>query len=217
MPAMGTAVAFLIAQGWASGISVWGVLVATGIADRVGWVDAPGYLGSTTVFVLACVLLLIEVIADKVAFLDSASDTIQTLIRPVVGAAIASQYGGAGDELSAEVAAMVGGSTTMVSHLMKAGIRAVVNVSPEPVSNVLISSGEDVAGATVIGLAFHHPWVALILALSLFLLSVLLLLLAIRLVRRAIARLARYEPPPPSGPLQRFQQWVVGDRARLTG
>ena len=207
---MGSAVAFLIAQGWASGISVWGVLVATGFSDKVGWIDAPGYLGSTTVLVVASVLLLIELVADKIAYLDSASATIQTLVRPVVGAAIASEYGGAGDELSTEVAALIGGGSTTVSHFLKAGIRAVVNLSPEPLSNFGISTAEDFAGATVISLAFAAPWVALFVALGLFAFSVLALVLVIVLVRRAVRKLTRYEPPPPNGPFQRLQRWVLG-------
>ena len=207
---MGSAVAFLIAQGWASGISVWGVLVATGFSDKVGWIDAPGYLGSTTLLVVASVLLLVELVADKVAYLDSASDTIQTLVRPVVGAAIAAEYGSAGDDLSTEVAALIGGGSTTASHLVKSGIRAVVNLSPEPASNVVISTAEDFAGATVISLAFAAPWIALAVALGLFACSIGLLVLVIVLVRRAVRKLSRYEPPPPSGPFQRLASRVLG-------
>ena len=105
---MGSIVAFLIAQGWASGISTWGVLVATGVADEAGWVDAPGALGSPALLAVASVFLAIEVVADKVAYVDSVSDAIQTLIRPVAGAAIAAEWGSADEQISTELAAVIG-------------------------------------------------------------------------------------------------------------
>lgn len=212
MPGMATAVAFLIAQGWASGISVWGVLVATGVSNQAGWVDAPGYLGSPLLLAASSILLLIEVVADKVAYIDSASDTIQTLVRPVVGTAIAAQWGSSDDQISTELAALLGGTSTTASHLAKSGLRAVVNMSPEPLSNVVISSAEDVTGLTVIGLAFGHPWAALIVALSGFAAMVILLVVAVFLARRAYRALRKKQGSrPPEVPHGRMQRWVLGE------
>lgn len=213
MPGMATAAAFLIAQGWASGISVWGVLVATGVSDQAGWIDAPGYLGSPLLLAVASVLLVLEVVADKVAYIDSASDTVQTLIRPVVGTAIAAQWGSADDQISTELAALLGGSSTTASHLAKSGLRAVVNMSPEPFSNVAISSTEDVLGLTVISLAFGHPWAALIIALSAFTAMLILFVVAILVARRAYRALKRKQGdrPPDLPPQSRLQRWVLGE------
>ncbi len=209
---MASAAAFLIAQGWASGISVWGVLVATGVSHQAGWVDAPGYLGSPLVLAVSTILLLIELVADKVAYLDSASDTIQTLIRPVVGTAIAAEWGSADDQISTELAALLGGTSTTVSHFAKAGLRAVVNLSPEPFSNVVISSAEDVTGLTVIGLAFGHPWAALIVALSAFGAMLILFVVAIVLARRAYRTLrAKQGDRPFDAPRGRMERWVLGE------
>lgn len=196
---MGSIVAFLIAQGWASGISTWGVLVATGVADEAGWVDAPGALGSPALLAVASVFLVIEVVADKVAYVDSVSDAIQTLIRPVAGAAIAAEWGSADEQISTELAAVIGGGSATVSHFAKMGLRGALNLSPEPFSNVAISSTEDVAGLTVITLAFSYPWLALAVVLLLLALTIAAIVAAVRLYRRAAERIATLGAKPRAG------------------
>ena len=196
---MGSIVAFLIAQGWASGISTWGVLVATGVADEAGWVDAPGALGSPALLAVASVFLAIEVVADKVAYVDSVSDAIQTLIRPVAGAAIAAEWGSADEQISTELAAVIGGGSATVSHFAKMGLRGALNLSPEPFSNVAISSTEDVAGLTVITLAFSYPWLALAVVLLLLALTIAAIVAAVRLYRRAAERIATLGAKPRAG------------------
>lgn len=196
---MGSIVAFLIAQGWASGISTWGVLVATGVADEAGWVDAPGALGSPALLAVASVFLVIEVVADKVAYVDSVSDAIQTLIRPVAGAAIAAEWGSADEQISTELAAVIGGGSATVSHFAKMGLRGALNLSPEPFSNVAISSTEDVAGLTVITLAFSYPWLALAVVLLLLALTIAAIVAAVRLYRRAAERIATLGTKPRAG------------------
>lgn len=196
---MGSIVAFLIAQGWASGISTWGVLVATGVADEAGWVDAPGALGSPALLAVASVFLVIEVVADKVAYVDSVSDAIQTLIRPVAGAAIAAEWGSADEQISTELAAVIGGGSATVSHFAKMGLRGALNLSPEPFSNVAISSTEDVAGLTVITLAFSYPWLALAVVLLLLALTIVAIVAAVRLYRRAAERIATLGAKPRAG------------------
>ena len=196
---MGSIVAFLIAQGWASGISTWGVLVATGVADEAGWVDAPGALGSPALLAVASVFLVIEVVADKVAYVDSVSDAIQTLIRPVAGAAIAAEWGSADEQISTELAAVIGGGSATVSHFAKMGLRGALNLSPEPFSNVAISSTEDVAGLTVITLAFSYPWLALAVVLPLLALTIVAIVVAVHLYRRAAERIATLGAKPRAG------------------
>ena len=75
-------------------------------------------------------------------------------------------------------------------HAGKAGARALVNASPEPVSNVVLSTGEDVATAGLLGLAIANPVAAALIALILVGLSIWLVLAARRLLRRLL------EPKP---------------------
>lgn len=208
---MATAVAFLIAQGWASGISVWGVLVVTGIADRTGLTDAPGLLGSGWVLAGASVLLAIELVADKIPYVDSTSDVLQTIVRPAVGAVIGAEWGSVDEDVTASLGAAIGGGSAAISHAVKMSLRAAINASPEPGSNIAVSSIENAALAGVVALAYDHPVEAAILAGLLLLASLILLVIVVRWVRRGLARLIRYEPPPARGPVQWIQQWVLGD------
>ena len=208
---MESAVAFLIAQGWASGLSVWAVLVITGIADRLGYVDAPGLLGSPWVLAGSALLLAVEFVADKVPFLDSVSDTAQTLVRPLVGAGIGAEWASAGGHLPGWAGAVIAGGTALASHGAKMGIRAAVNTSPEPVSNVLVSSAEDTMLAGVVAFSFAHPTEAAVAALILLAVGVGLAVWLVMLVRRLL-RSRRRPPPGRWAPRTPVQRWITGDR-----
>ena len=62
------------------------------------------------------------------------------------------------------------------AHAGKAGARTLVNASPEPFSNVLVSTGEDVATGGLLALAIANPIAAALIALGLVLLSIWLVL-----------------------------------------
>ena len=61
-------------------------------------------------------------------------------------------------------AGAVGGSTALMSHLVKAGTRMAVNTSPEPFSNIAVSIAEDLGVAGIITFAIFHPLAAAIIA-----------------------------------------------------
>ena len=89
-----------------------------------------------------------EFVADKIPRVDSTWDAISTAIRPTVGAVIGVLLAGEASSLDQAVLGVVGGTTALVSHLVKAGTRLGINASPEPVSNVAASVPEDVAVLT---------------------------------------------------------------------
>ena len=93
------------------------------------------------------------------------------------------------------IAFLLGGGATLLSHGSKAGARAVVNTSPEPVSNVAVSTTEDVVTGGLLVLIYQFPLIAGAVALVLLALAVWLLLLA-RRVMRAVLR-PRRDPPSP--------------------
>ncbi len=100
---------------------------------------------------------------------------------------------GAGAQLAA---ALIGGAITSGTHLTKAGSRAAINHSPEPVSNWLASFTEDGVVLAGLFLAFQHPWVFLVL-LVLFLLLVAWLLPKLwRAVRGVFRRLRGRDTVP---------------------
>jgi Domain of unknown function (DUF4126) len=102
-------------------------------------------------------LAVIEFLADKIPYVDSAWDSIQTFIRIPAGALLAMGAINTSDPMIATIAALLGGSLTGMTHATKAGSRALINTSPEPVSNIAASFGEE--GALITGgwLVFAHP------------------------------------------------------------
>ncbi|HET7399329.1 MAG TPA: DUF4126 domain-containing protein [Intrasporangium sp.] len=154
--------------GWASGINAYAVVLVLGLADRfLSLGQVPDALARTDVLVGAAVLFLLEAVADKVPYLDSVWDSVHTVVRPAVGATIGYLIGHDGASLDAAVTAATGGVTALVSHGIKAGLRVAVNTSPEPVSTIAVSTGEDLTVAGVMALALANPWLSAGIALIL--------------------------------------------------
>lgn len=174
------ALPWVVSSGWASGINSYAVVLVLGLAGRfLGADDVPAALTRTDVLVAAAVLFCLDAVADKVPYLDSAWDAVHTAIRPTIGATLGTLL--AGDAASPEQAllAVTGGTSALVSHLVKAGLRVLVNTSPEPASNIAVSTAEDVTVAGVVSVSLIAPWLAAGVALGFLVvgLSVVLLLL----------------------------------------
>ncbi|MFI9272456.1 DUF4126 domain-containing protein [Kitasatospora sp. NPDC052896] len=185
-----TIVPLIFTSGWASGINAYAVVLILGLLGRFGGAGTvPPALERTDVLIAAAVLFLCEAVADKVPYLDTVWDAVHTVIRPVAGAVvaalIASRHPGSLGELAAGA---LGGTTALVSHLVKASLRMAVNTSPEPASNIALSVAEDLTVAGLVTLAVFHPWVAGSVAAGLLLLGLLLVRLAVGRIRRFLAR-----------------------------
>lgn len=148
-------------SGWASGINAYAVVLVMGLLGRFAEVPAiPAALTRTDVLLVSGVLFLVELVADKIPGLDSAWDAVHTVVRPAVGATLGYLLGHDSSSLETAFATATGGITALASHAVKSGIRLGVNTSPEPASNVLVSSLEDVTVAAVVSLATAQPWIA---------------------------------------------------------
>jgi hypothetical protein len=179
----------VFSSGWASGVNAWLVVLVLGTADRlVGLEQVPDALGRWEVLTAAAVLYAVEFVADKVPWVDSVWDVLSTVVRPAMGTALGLLLTNDAPTREQLVAALTGGGSALVSHLLKAGIRAGANTLPEPVSNIVLSLSEDAAVVAVVSLAVAHPWVALGVAVTLWVLAAVLLLVAFRAVRRALRR-----------------------------
>lgn len=192
----------VFSTGWASGVNAYLVVLMLGLLGRVTDVAVPDALTRVDVLVVAGVLYAMEFVADKIPYLDSTWDVVSTAIRPTAGAAIALLVSGDATTLEQAVLVAVGGGAALASHLVKASLRAAINTSPEPVSNVGASIGEDVTVAGVVLLAVHHPWWALGVSVTLLVLGTALAFVVLRRVRRGWRRWrARRENPsrPPVG------------------
>ena len=154
--------------GWGSGINAYAVVLVLGIADRFLHVgQIPDALARTDVLVGAAILFVLELVADKIPYVDSVWDSVHTVVRPAVGATIGYLIGHETAGLAAAVGAATGGVTALVSHGVKAGLRGIINTSPEPASNIVVSTGEDITVTGVTALAIAHPWAAATIALLL--------------------------------------------------
>ena len=153
--------------GWASGINPYLVVLLLGLTGRLTDLGIPDALTRTDVLIAAAVLTAIDFVADKISFVDSTWDAVNTAIRPVAGTVIALLIAGDATSLQQALLAATGGVTAFASHLVKAGIRLGVNTSPEPASNVVVSVTEDVTVTGVVLLALAAPWAAAAIALVL--------------------------------------------------
>lgn len=155
---------FALASGlsWASGLRLYLTVFVVGLLSKYGYIDLPEslhILSNPVVIGVAGLFAVIEFLADKIPYVDSAWDSIQTFIRVPAGALLAMGAINSSDPVIASVAALLGGSLTGMTHATKAGSRAIINTSPEPVSNITTSFGEE---GLVLGggwLALMHPMV----------------------------------------------------------
>ena len=185
-------ISLALGAAWASGINLYAAVLALGYFSATGQVTLPEelqLLSDPTVMIAAGFMFFVEFFADKVPGVDTGWDAIHTFIRIPAGAILAGGMAN-GIEVNAatEFAAyLIGGGLAATSHATKAGTRALINTSPEPVTNWTASITEDIAVIGGLWAALNHPWV-FIIALVVFILLVAWLLPKIW---RALKRVAR--------------------------
>jgi hypothetical protein len=184
---------------WASGIRLYLVLFLAGLLARLGYLDLPEpltVLSHPLVLGASGVMLVVEFVADKVPAIDSTWDALHTFIRIPAGAFLAAAALGTADPAWVASAAILGGSIAAGTHLMKAGGRALINTSPEPVSNWLASTTEDLLVPVGLFTAIIAP-VAFLIGLTAF--AILTAWLLPKLWRGIRGMLARFGRPAQPG------------------
>ena len=186
---MGVAGSVSLLAGWRLYLCAF----ATGLAMRFGWIEAPEHLASLAVLSNNWVLgasgvgMITEFFADKVAWLDSLWDTVHTAIRPIGGALLALALVDASDPTWQVITLLLGGGASLLSHGAKAGTRAVVNASPEPFSNIAVSTGEDVITGGLLALVLANPSAAIVVAVLLAGAAIFAILIVRRILKRLFA------------------------------
>jgi hypothetical protein len=192
---LGVAGSVSLLAGWRMYLCVF----ATGLAMRTGYIDLPQHLQSLDVLANPWVLgasgvgMIAEFFADKIAWLDSMWDAVHTAIRPIGGALLSMAIIDSSDPTWQVVSLLLGGGAALASHSAKAGARAVVNASPEPFSNVAVSTGEDVVTGGLLYLAITNPAEATIIAAIVLAVSIYALIK----VRRVLHKLFAVKAPTP--------------------
>lgn len=190
MAILGVAGSVSLLAGWRLYLAIF----ATGLAMRLGAVPLPEHLASLEVLAdpwvlsVAGVAAVAEFFADKVMWLDSIWDAVHTFIRPLGGAMLALALVDPADPATQVIAFLLGGGASLAAHAGKAGARAVVNTSPEPVSNIVVSTGEDVVTAGLLYTAYEYPHVAAAIAAVLAVVVIGLLFAARSVLRKLFAR-----------------------------
>jgi hypothetical protein len=179
-----------ISAGYAAGLNAYGTVFMLGLLGRAGFGEVPHDLTTTPILIAAGVMFAIEFVTDKVPLLDSTWDLLHTAIRPAIGGLIGVSFADLDRVTGIETVAAggAGGTTALVAHGLKAGIRLGVNTSPEPVSNVVISLIEDALMAGVIALALKEPYVALAVVLVLLAIGISLVLWLRKRIKLALER-----------------------------
>jgi hypothetical protein len=166
------------------------VTFAVGVAMKLGWIALPQQLHALDVLAnnwivgIAALGTLAEFFADKVPWVDSAWDAVHSVVRPVGGALLSMAIIDGGDPTWQVGSFLLGGGAALLAHAGKAGARTLVNASPEPFSNIAVSTGEDIATAGLLGLAIANPIAAALIALILVILSLWLVISARRMLKR---------------------------------
>lgn len=182
------------ALGWASGVRLYLVVLLTGLAGFMGWIQLPQglhLLAHPVVLGASGFMVFVEFFADKIPGLDSLWDVVHTVIRIPAGAALAAGVFGADSGMMALVAALIGGTLAATSHTAKATTRAAINTSPEPFSNVGASLVEDSIVPAGLWLAIAHPLVFVGVLILVLIFSVWLIRTCWRFLRQLFARVAR--------------------------
>lgn len=186
---LGLAGSISLLSGWRLYLTVF----VTGLAMRLQWISLPenlqilDALANPWVLGISAIGALTEFFADKILWLDSIWDTLHTVIRPLGGALLALAIVDSGDPAWQVIIFLLGGGAALASHGAKAGARAIINTSPEPVSNAVVSTSEDVATAGLLVLALTNPVAALIIACLLLILCFFLIYKGYRLWRKIVS------------------------------
>lgn len=197
--------AIALALAWGSGLRVYAVLFALGLAGALDWIALPAHLAlleHPLVLAASGFMTCVEFFADKLPWLDTLWDAVHSFIRVPAGAALAAAVFEDSGAAVALAAAILGGTVAAGAHFTKAGARAAVNVSPEPFSNWALSLSEDLAVPLALWLAFAKPLVLIGVVGAFFIVAALGARWLWRIARRrtAASQTNGFSRSPPAGP-----------------
>jgi hypothetical protein len=165
----------------AAGLNAYIPMLALGLLARFtdilslphGW----SWLENGWVLTIVAVLLVVEVVADKIPALDSINDTIQTFVRPtaggiVFGSGTAAQTAAVTDpgqfaQSGQWIPVVVGVVIALIVHLVKSAVRPAANVATAGIAAPVLSTVEDVTSIGLVFVALLVPALVLVFVLAL--------------------------------------------------
>ena len=194
---------FALGTSFASGLNLYATVAAAGLFERFGVVQLPPtlhVLASPVIIGIALAMFVVEFIADKIPVVDSAWDAIHTFIRPPAAALIAYSSFGSVPDVWKVGAALLAGSVALTSHGAKASMRAAANTSPEPFSNWVLSTAEDVGAVGLSWLAATHPLLTAAIVVVLVVIATFIIWKLFGFFRRVVLRVRGLGGGPSPGP-----------------
>jgi len=186
---------YTLGTSFASGLNLYATVAAAGLFDRWGVIQLPPQLqvlSHPLVIGIAIGLFVIEFIADKIPYVDSVWDAAHTFIRPPAAAVLSySAFAGQVPEQWQVAAALVAGGVALTSHGAKASTRAAANMSPEPLSNWILSLLEDGAAVFLAWMAAAHPLITAAVVVVLVIVAVLVIWKLFGFLQRAWSKVVR--------------------------
>jgi hypothetical protein len=182
----------VIAASFAAGLNVYATVLTLGLLAHAHWVALPPgleTLSSWWIIGVSGTLFGVEFVADKIPGFDLLWNALHTFIRVPVAALLAFRATSQLTPGMQILATAVGAAIALAAHGSKTAARALVTPSPEPISNIALSSSEDVAAVGITWLATQHPWAAASITLALLLASVLMVRWVIKALRGLLQRL----------------------------
>ena len=190
--------ALIVAASFAAGLNIYATVLTLGILARTHWVALPPgleSLGQTWVLVACAIMFAIEYVVDKIPAFDMAWNVLHTIVRVPIAGLIAYN---ASSHLSPQMQIMataIGSAIALATHTSKTAVRAAVTPSPEPISNIALSTTEDAVAIGVTWFATHHPIVAASGALIFLASGILAARALLRAVHRPLQRLLHPNSP----------------------
>ena len=199
--------ALVIAASFAGGLNIYATVLTLGILARTQWVALPpglDGLGSTWVLVTCALLFAIEFVADKIPGFDMIWNGLQTVVRVPVAGLVAYH---ASSQLSPQMqllATGLGAAIALAAHGSKTAVRAAVTPSPEPVSNIALSTTEDALAIGITWFATHHPIIAASGAIVLLVVAFFAARTLLRAIQKPLRKLFRpdLEEPVSTKPMR---------------
>ena len=190
----GNITALIVAASFAAGLNIYATVLTLGILARTQWVSLPPgleSLGHTWVLVVCGIMFAIEFVADKIPGFDMIWNALHTVVRVPIAGLVAYH---ASSQLSPQMQVMataIGAGIALATHSSKTAVRAAVTPSPEPVSNIALSTTEDVIAIGLTWFATHHPIIAASTALVLLASGVLVARALLKAIQRPLRRIFR--------------------------
>lgn len=186
--------ALVIAASFAAGLNIYATVLTLGILARTHWVALPpglDSLGHMWVLVVCGVMFAMEFVADKIPGFDMIWNGLHTVIRVPLAALVAYH---ASSQLSPQMqvlATALGAVVALAAHNSKTALRAAVTPSPEPISNIALSTTEDAVSVGLTWFATHHPVIAASIAMALLVAALLAARALLRAIQRPLRKLFR--------------------------